>query len=234
MKLRKTLTVNGKPVPIVQDDVRLNLQAPGQAMFVVRSGAALAGVVRFSIGYSCQKYDQLYFTGSIQTSRTVDAKQQRLQCRELTAILHKNWPLALRHPCLRDVLHSYAVATKLPFIIPEQPYAERRVPCFQPLGSGIHGLDSLGGIFGIADYMWNQQADGRVFVGSWQDSRWADKPVQLEEPWFRKVGNTGNRTIPAIPLLRPGVQLNGEFVTKVQLVQHEMVVTCSKSLNELF
>jgi hypothetical protein len=132
------------------------------------------------------------------------------------------------------VLQAYTDATGLEFIVPEKSYAERRVPCFQALGSGAHGLDSLGSVFGIEAYMWNQQADGRVFVGSWQDSRWASRPVTVPEQWFQKVGNTGSKRMAAIPALRPGVRLNGQYVTKLQLTGHEMVLTCSSRLNELF
>lgn len=228
MKLRKRLTVNGASVPVVDADVRLELRAPGRAMVRVQSEAALTGFVRLYLGYSNQDADQLYFTGYVEKSTTVDAQTQRLMCRELTALLDVHMPVFLRHPTLQDVLAAYAQRTGLSFIMGEGTYATRPVACFSAFGSGHQGMDSLGAVFGIAQYVWQQQGDDNVYVGSWQESRWATRPVTVEERWFSACDANGGKTLPVLPALRPGVQLNGEFVTALQLRGETMVATCEK------
>ncbi|WBF68242.1 hypothetical protein LN040_03825 [Desulfovibrio subterraneus] len=232
MKLRKRLTVNGENVPLVDEDVRLELHAPGRGMFRVQSTAALSGFVRLYLGYSNQDADQLFFTGYVEKSVTVDAQTQRLMCRELTALLDAHMPVFLRHPTLADVLAAYAERTGLSFILGQGAYAARDVASFCALGSGHQGMDSIGAVFGIARYVWLQQGDDKVFVGSWDDSRWATRPVTVEERWFSACNADGGKTLPVLPALRPGVLLNGEYVRALQLQGENMVVTCAKQLEK--
>jgi len=228
MKLRKRLTVDGAAVALVDEDVRLELLAPGRAMFRVQSGVALTGFVRLYLGYSNQDADQLYFTGYVEKSVTVDAQTQRLMCRELTALLDVHMPVFLRHPTLQDVLAAYAERTGLSFIMGDGVYAAKPVACFAGFGSGHQGMDSLGAVFGIERYVWQQQGDDKVYVGSWDDSRWATRPVTVEERWFSACDANGGKTLPVLPALRPGVLLNGEYVAALQLRGENMVATCEK------
>lgn len=226
MKLRKTLTVNSEVVGLVSEDVQLSLFSPGRATFVVKASEALSGIVRLALGYSTQDKDQLYFMGYVESSTTVDGRQQKLLCRELTGALYKKMPCSLRHPTLPDVVAWYAARTGLAFVVPEATYAKKRVPCFQTLGAGFLGMDSLGAVFGVTKYIWQQQGDGSVFVGSWIDSRWPARPTSLPEEWNSKVAADGAKVHPALPALRPGVLLGGKVVTAIQLEGHEMVTRC--------
>lgn len=230
MKLRKTLYINNEPVKLVNEDVRLTLRSPGRAIFQVQSTEPLAGHVRLEMGYSTQDRDQVHFIGVIRSSEIVDGQQQRIRCRELTAVLYAPLPVALRHPTLLDVLQWYTDATGLQFVVPDRPYAEKRVPAFYALGDGFHSLSSLGEVFGIEDYMWQQQGDGRVFVGSWKDSRWATRPVSIDEKVFYQVTATGGKKSVVLPQIRPGVLLNGRYVMAVDIKEHEMVTTCNPAL----
>ena len=234
MKLRKTLIVDGAAVKLVSEDIRLDLYAPGRAVFQVQSETALSGAVTFAMGYSTEDRDQAFFTGYVERSLTVDKAQQRLLCRELTGVLDADLPVSLRHPMLSDVLAAYAGLTGLAFAVPDRTYAKTRVPCFMALGSGYHGLDSLGGVFGIDDYIWLQQGDGSVFVGSWHDSRWADRPVAIEETWFSGVTADGGARLPVLPALRPGTRINNKYLLRLQLIGSEMVVQCARQLKKPF
>lgn len=234
MKLRKSLNVEGKAVKLVSEDIRLDLHAPGRAMFQVQAAEKLAGTVSFALGYSAEDRDQAFFTGYIERSHTVDNAQQRLFCRELSAVLDADLPISLRHPTLRAVLRAYAGLTGLSFTVPERPYADTTAACFQTLGNAYHGLDAIGDVFGIEEYVWFQQGDGSVFVGSWQDSRWATRPVDIADQWFKGVTTDGGAILPAMPALRPGVMLNGQYLVRLQLAGHEMVAQCSRHLKKLF
>ncbi|GAB6177973.1 hypothetical protein JCM16814_28640 [Desulfobaculum senezii] len=225
MKLAKSLAVGGKVVPLVSEDIRLQLHQPGRAVFQVQAAAPLSGLVRFEMGYTSDEA-VAFFMGVVEASHTVDDTQQRIMCRELAAVLAAPLPVSLRHPDLHDVLAAYTGLTGLEFVLPDAPYTRRRVPYFQTLGRGYHGMDQIGAVFGIKDAMWQQQGDGAVYVGAWQDSRWASRPVELAEKWFSRVSADGGKKLPAIPHLRPGVQLNGRRVASVQFSGHEMVVQC--------
>lgn len=231
MKIRKTLTIGGKDIAIVDDDVRLDLSMTGRANFRVQASAPVEGIVTFSLGYADKPTDTLFFTGYVENSFTVDASTQRIMCRELVSAMQYPFPVSLRHPTLQDVLATYTKSTGLEFVVPDQPYVKERVPCFQTLGNGYHALDMLGDVFSVPYYIWQPQGDGKVFVGSWKHSRWAKIPVELEEEYFTNITVAGTKTMPAVPSMRPGVKLNGDYVTSLQLTGHEMVITCEKSLN---
>lgn len=226
MRLQKRLLVSGAEIPLVSEDVRLDIDRPGRAIFQVRAGGQLAGEVSFALGWNHDPALTMFFTGEVERSVTVDASQQRLFCREVTARLDASHPVALRHPTLRDVLAAYATRTRLRFIVPDRPYASTRVPYFGTLGSGFHGMVRLGEVFAIPDFFWQAQGDGQVFVGSWEDSRWPKVAVELPEAIHSRATAGGGQTIPAIPGLRPGAVFNGRRVLSVRLSGHEMEVTC--------
>ena len=230
MKLVKTVTVSGEPVPLVREHVHLDISTPGRADLTVISDTPLSGIVKMAIG-DARQTPVVFFTGFIARSHTVDAKQQRLFCRELSAVLWATLPVSIRNASLRDVLGVYARKTGLSFVVPDTPYADTPCPAFQTIANGIHGLDSLGAVFKIPHYIWQQQGDGQVFVGAWEESRWAGKPFTVPEPFFQDVQIDGTKTLQAIPGLRPGVQMNGQYITSLQLKEHFMVVTCATQLD---
>ena len=67
-----------------------------------------------------------------------------------------------------------------------------------------------------------------VFVGSWDDSRWADKPVSIPDNIFTKHLAQNSATLGMIPALRPGALFNRGIITAVQLKQENMVITWKK------
>ncbi len=231
MKLIKSLTINGEPVGLVREHVWLDMSTPGRADFTVRSSEPLTGIVQLAIGDASQEKLVDFFTGFIAQSHTVDGAQQRLFCRELSAVLWATLPVSIRNASLRDILGIYSRKTGLSFSVPDKPYGTTPCPAFQTIANGIHGLDSLGAVFGIPDYIWQQQGDGQVYVGAWADSRWAGKPFLVPEHFFQDVQLDGTKTMQALPGLRPGVQLNGRYITSLQLKEHFMVVTCAKQLD---
>ncbi|MBI9109919.1 hypothetical protein [Maridesulfovibrio ferrireducens] len=228
MKIRKTLTVAGKAFDIISDDIRLELCGTGRAVFQIKAKESVTGLVQFFVGYSTQDKDRLYFTGYIDSCHMVDNGQQRIFCRELSGVLDLHCPISMRHPTLVDVLNHYTEKTGIIFIVPDKPYSSTRVPFFQTLGDGYHGVDSFGSVFSIPDYVWQPQPDGRVFVGSWTDTKNVNEPLELAEKWFKRVFTDGSKCCPIIPAMRPGIKLNGKRVKQVQLKGHEMVITCVK------
>jgi len=228
MKLHKKLAIAGESYDIVGDDARLNLLSPGRASFVVKHDKPLSGIVTYSCGYDAKNIKP-WFVGFIQSSTKVDAKQKRIFCRELSAMLEPRLPLSLRDVTLADVLRQIASDTKLSFVTPEEPrgYTHRRAARFYNISGGYFALDSLAKVFGIENHIWQQQADGRIFVGDWNDSHWASKPVTLPNSFESEVRVLNGATLPAFPSLRPGALYNGNVITSVEFSGLRMKLTWS-------
>jgi hypothetical protein len=196
----------------------------------VKSDKPLSGLVQYFCGGSKTGKMTEIFTGFITKSTTVDRMQQRIFCRELSAVLWKIIPVSIKNASLKDILNIYTRKTGLEFITPETGYSDLKHHTFQSVGNGIHGLDSLGGIFKIKNFFW-QQINGQVFVGSWDDSKWTGKEMNIPEKFFQDVQLDGTKTLQVLPGLKPGVKVNSEYVTSLQLKEHFMVIRCEKQLN---
>lgn len=238
MKLTKKLwvTMAGEKIemPIVTEDIRLNSNRAGRAIFQIRATATVEELeqcpILFAMSWQYSQELTPFFTGYIERCEIVDAKQRRIFCREVSAKLDVTIPLALRHPTLRNVLTAYADKTGLDFIIPKKAYADTCVAYFGTMGSGVHGIASLKRIFGISDFFWTTQGDGKIYVGSWADTFWPSCPITLPERSHYKSTSTGF-TIMAIPTVRVGAVVDGQRITGMKFSGHEMELSCERMTN---
>ena len=237
MKLFKTLLIDGQEYPLAGEKMSLDIDRPGRAIFVITpdpdqgqsvdAARDLVGkVATFAMGWNFTGRQVLFMTCDVEKALPMDNRRVRLFCREISARMDGLLPLALRHPTLTEVLNAYSQKTGLAFITPNRPYAQTKVPAFYAVGTGFHALDSFGSIFSIPAYFWQTQADGRVFVGSYYDSRWCDKSIDIPQQFFKSVSAGGTKTITAIPSLRPGAIIGGERVKSVEFFGHEMSFSC--------
>lgn len=231
MKLVKAIYINGKEFHLVRDHVWLDLATPGRADFTIKSEEPLSGIVSFFMRDSGLEPMEI-FTGYIEKSHMVDDLQQRIFCRELTAVLWDIIPVSIKNASLKDILNIFTRKTRLEFNVPQKEYSEIKHHTFQSVGNGIHALDSFGDIFKISNYIWQQQGNGKVYVGAWEDSKWSEREIDLSEKFFQDVQLDGTKTLQALPGLRPGVKLNGLYVNSLQLKEHIMVVKCEKQLRK--
>lgn len=229
MKLFKRFTVEGQEYPIVKEDIRLDIDRPGLAIIQVLADAELSGQVEYSMGWNYGDTLTVYFSGEIKTSTTVDAKQQKLLCLELSARIDNTAPISLRHPTLKEVLAKYAELTELSFILPDKSYAQEKVPAFYGFGSAFHAMHSIGQIFHIPDYVWLTQGDGRIFVGSWEDSRWKGREIAVPQEMFKRVSADNEIMMTVAPGVRPGCVVNGKRVMRVNFSGHEARLKCRNS-----
>ena len=215
MKLHKELAINGVPYVLVKNEVRLDAKSPGRATFTIQAKTPVKGLVTLDIGYNDSTL-QRHFIGYVERSTTASSTQQVLFCRELAAILANPLPLNLRHVDLRAVLVEISQHTGLRFRVPEQPYAGVKAPFFY----------SLARVFNIPDFIWQQQGDGEVFVGSWADSFFGVRsPLQLPVELFDDYQGNQSAMIAALPGLRPGATINhGERITSVALIDNQMAI----------
>ncbi|CAM3274566.1 hypothetical protein PSFL6913_26215 [Pseudomonas fluorescens] len=186
---------------------------------------AFKGLVTLDIGYNGNTL-QRHFIGYVERSTTASSTQQVLFCRELAAILANPLPLNLRHVDLRAVLVDISQHTGLRFRVPDRPYAGVKAPFFYSLAAGYQAMDSLARVFNIPDFIWQQQGDGEVFVGSWADSFFGVRsPLQLPVELFDDYQSNQSAMIAALPGLRPGATINnGERITSVALIDNQMAI----------
>ncbi|WP_055128635.1 hypothetical protein [Pseudomonas mediterranea] len=223
MKLHKVLAINGAPIALVKEDVRLDVTSPGRANFTVQSTTPLKGLVTLDIGYN-QSTLQRHFIGYIERCTAANAIEQVLFCRELAAVLANPLPMNLRHVDLRTVLAEISEHTGLRFRVPDQAYASFKVPYFYSLAAGYQAMDSLAQVFGITDFIWQQQGNGEIYVGSWVDSFFgARAPLQIPRELFDGYQGNQSAMVAAVPGLRPGARINtGERITSLGLEQDKM------------
>lgn len=225
LKLHKALAINGEPIALVKEDVRLELRSPGRASFTVQASAPLKGLVTLDIGYNDSTL-QRHFIGYVERCTPANSLQQVLFCRELAAILANPLPLNLRHVDLRGVLEEVSKHTGLKFRVPDKPYTRVKAPFFYSLATGYQAMDSLARVFSIDDLVWQQQGNGEVFVGSWADSFFgARAPLQLPTELFDGYQDNQSALVAALPGMRPGATINqGERVTSVTLAGTQMAL----------
>lgn len=223
MKLHTVLAIDGAHFVLVEDDVRLDAKSPGRATFTVQSPEPVKGLVTLDIGYN-EGTLQRHFIGYVERCSAANRVEQVLFCRELTAILANPLPLNLRHVDLRAVLSKISEQTGLRFRVPDQPYASVKAPFFYSLAGGYQAMDSLARVFNIPDFIWQQQGNGEVFVGSWADSFFGTRPpLQLPVELFDGYQGNQSAMVAALPGLRPGATINqGELITSVTLADSQM------------
>lgn len=225
MKLHKVLTIDGTAYTLISDDVRLDLKTPGRANLKIQASAPVSGLVTLDLGYN-ERTLQRHFLGYVERCTAINAVSQVVFCRELTGILAAPLPLNLRHVDLRTVLGEIHQKTGLNFRVPEQAYATVKAPFFYSLASGFQAMDSLARVFGIADFIWQQQGNGEVFAGRWSDSYFGARPaLQLPTELFDDYQGNQSAMVAALPGLRPGATINnGERVTSVALSGIQMAI----------
>lgn len=232
MKPLYRITVADDEYPIEQHNVSLDLHSPGRAFFTVEADNDLAGIVIFRAGYSPNTIN--YFYGYVETCTAINDKQRKLFCRELTAALNTTIPISLRHPTLKGVLAKIASQTGLAFQTPDNDTSKTPIAHFYHSGGGYYAMDCLAAAYQIEKFIWQQQGDGRVFVGSWDDSDWAKKNTLTipAKQLIKQASNTSGQ-LPMVPRLRPGAAatIAGQAVTitGVTLTGDSMTISWDKN-----
>ncbi|MNG74354.1 hypothetical protein D3C79_328350 [compost metagenome] len=223
MKLSTRLTLGGQPTHLVDHDIVLDLSAGGRAALTIEGTATKGQTLTVDAGYNGNL--RRWFTGYVYDVQPAANGASKLLCRELAGILGSKFPVSIQHATLRSLLAWLSDQTQLTFLLPEgADYTDTPIPNFTSAGTGYQLLDNAGRAFSVPDFIWHQQPDGAIFVGSHANSRWADKPVELDSAFSAKqAGNT--YTLAPIPAMRPGAIVNGKRVERVRLKGDEMILT---------
>lgn len=225
MKPIKRLFLSSDPIHMVDCNVVLELNACGRGFITASTDTDYTGkVVRVDVGY-----DGLvlrWFTGYVERSQPADNGTCRLFVRELVGIFDKLWPCSFQHPTLRQITDWITEQSGLTVAPPAgAAYADKPIPHFTHSGTGYQLLANLGRAFSITDYIWYQLPDGAVFTGAAADSLFAGKPVEIPHEFSQASAAGNSMVVPMIQSLRPGVEVNGQRLSQVQLNNDDMTIT---------
>lgn len=224
MKPIKRLYLSTDEVHLADASLVLELNSCGRGFITAETDQDYTGkLVRLNVGYT----DLLlrWFTGYVERSQPADNGFQRLFVRELVGVFERLWPCSLQHPTLRSVAGWLEENSGITVTVPDTDYADKPIPHFTHSGSGYQLLNNLGKAFGITDYIWYQLPDGGLYVGGAEKSLFAGKPVDIPAGFGQGAAGGNTMTLPVVQSLRPGVEMNGERVTKVHLINDTMAVT---------
>lgn len=224
MKPINRLYLSGDETHLVDVKMVLELSQCGRGFITAKTDTDYTGkLVRLDIGYT----DLLlrYFTGYVERSQPSQNGFQKLFVRELVGVFDRMWPCSFQHPTLKQITDYLKEHSGLHFVLPNAEYVNTPIPHYTHNGTGYQLLNSLGKVFNIPDYVWYQTPDGDVFVGSWADSFWKDKNVEIDNQ-FSSEQRAGNQmTIPMVQSLRPGVKVNDKRLERVALDNDNMTLT---------
>lgn len=224
MKPIKRLYLSTDEIHLADASLVLELNSCGRGFITAGTTQDYTGkLVRLDVGYT--DLVLRWFTGYVERSQPAENGFQRLFVRELVGVFERLWPCSFQHPTLRDVASWLTEQSGLAFSVPDADYSDRPIPHFTHSGTGYQLLDNLGQAFGITDYVWYQLPDGGVYVGGAEKALFADRPIEIPHEFNQGAAGGNSMTLPLVQSLRPGVELNGERVTKVHLQNDTMAVT---------
>lgn len=224
MKPIKRLYLSTDEVHLSDVSLVLELNSCGRGFITAQTDQDYTGkLVRLNVGYT----DLLmrWFTGYVERSQPSDTGFQRLFVRELVGVFERLWPCSFQHPTLRGVANWLEENSGINVTVPDAGYADKPIPNFTHSGSGYQLLNNLGKAFGITDYIWYQLPDGELYVGGAEKSLFAGKPVDIPAGFSQGAAGGNTMTLPVIQSLRPGVEMNGERITKIHLTNDTINVT---------
>ncbi|EMW0834310.1 hypothetical protein AAEK16_001906 [Enterobacter roggenkampii] len=224
MKPIKRLYLSTDEIHLADASLVLELNSCGRGFITAGTTQDYTGkLVRLDVGYT--DLVLRWFTGYVERSQPAENGFQRLFVRELVGVFERLWPCSFQHPTLRDVASWLTEHSGLTISVPDAEYSDRPIPHFTHSGTGYQLLDNLGKAFGVTDYVWYQLPDGGVYLGGAEKALFADRPVEIPHEFNQGAAGGNSMTLPLVQSLRPGVELNGERVTKVHLQNDTMAVT---------
>lgn len=224
MKPVKRLYLSTDEVHASDVNMVLELNSCGRGFVTARTSQDYTGkMVRLDVGYAGELLR--WFTGYVERSQPAEKGFMRLFVRELAGIFDRAWPCSFQHPTLRDVAAWLTENSGITVTVPDASYSSTPIPHFTHSGTGFQLLNNLGKAFGITDYVWYQLPDGSMYAGGAEAALFAGRPVEIPAEFSQGAAGGNTMTLPVIQSLRPGVEVNGQRLTKVTLTNDTMAIT---------
>ncbi|SUT95997.1 Uncharacterised protein [Actinobacillus lignieresii] len=215
MKIIKTVLLDGTEVPLAKEQIILELNNAGRGYITVETEAECTGkAVVFELG----EHDDYYkwFDGYVESEQSAQPGYKKLLIRERAAKFEKPLNCSHRHITLKELAEWITHQTGIVCKVPDKAYSTEPIAQFAHSGSGYQLLTNIGRQFQIPHFIWQQAADGSVFIGSWLDSQWATSPVEVDHD--STLHQSGSRiTLPISAAIRPGALINNKRIQKVEL-----------------
>ena len=224
MKPIKKLWLSTDEVQLIDANLALELSACGRGFITAETDQDYTGkMVRLDVGYT--DLVLRWFTGYVERSQPAENGAQRLFVRELAGIFERGWPCSFQHPTLRKVAQWLTEQSGLTVAVPDAGYSDKPIPHFTHSGTGYQLLANLGAAFSIPDYVWYQLPDGDIWLGGADQAIFAGRPVDIPVEFATTAAAGNSMTLPVVQSIRPGVEVNGQRVTRVRLHNDEMEIT---------
>lgn len=226
MRLIKQLTLSTTTPLLVSEHIVMGINAPAKAKFTIKADVVpyKSQAVALDMSYSYADTLQRVFFGFVENVIDQGGGFYLLSCREWVASMGVMIPIALRHCTIADVLGVVSDKTGLTFTVGQGDYANQQVANFFAVGDGFSTLTAIQSLFKVNDFFWQQNGEGDIFVGSWADSLWANKPLTLEPELFSNHGSHSASLI-IVPSLKAGVVVSGQRITSIEIINEQMILS---------
>ncbi|MDU7198330.1 hypothetical protein [Phytobacter diazotrophicus] len=221
MKPIKRLYLSTDEIHLSDVNIVLELSNCGRGFITAETDQDYTGkTVRLDVGYAGELLR--WFTGYVERSQPAGRGFVRLFVRELAGVFDRAWPCSFQHPTLRDVAAWLTENSGITVTVPDASYSSTPIPHFTHSGTGFQLLNNLGKAFAVRDYVWYQLPDGSIYAGGAESALFAGRPVDIPHEFSQGNAAGNSMTIPLIQSLRPGVEVNGQRLTKVTLTNDTM------------
>lgn len=225
MKVIKRLAISGNDTEFSDINLMLELNACGRGFITAITDQNCVGkLIRVDVGY--HNLILRWFTGFVERAQPAENGSQRLFVRELAGIFERDWPCSLQHPTLKTLAAWLTEKSGMKVILPDAAgYIDKPIPNFTHSGPGYQLLANIGRAFSIDDYIWQPLPDGGIYIGSWSDSMFANNSAEIP-PEFATAASGGTTiTIPVVQSIRPGLVVNNQRITRVELKNDDLTLT---------
>ncbi|MPX98034.1 hypothetical protein EHW61_15475 [Salinivibrio sp. VYel6] len=214
--------VGKQKVNVSSHRLTFNYSSPGTAMLTVKAEPEKNAIVAIDMGWG--ESVKRTFIGFIERTTREAEGYTRIFCRELAAMLYHPLDVIIRHPTLMQTLSNVTEQTGLQFVVPERAYSQSAIPCFYSVGNGYRIMDEIEQAFSVPDLFWQQQGNGQIYVGSYQDSYWSSKPVSIPASIMQPHNGKKSAKLSCVPHVKPGALVNGRRLQKVEHTKTETVL----------
>jgi hypothetical protein len=214
LRLAKRLLINGRPVALASDYVRLELSEVGAGIFELLEHPpqlARALVELYAAVGEGQEY--LVFTGAVRETRELAPGRLRVDVVELSTVLNMTLVLNMMHATPREVVAKIERTTGLRFLLPAgEDYLDERRVVFQHYGTCRSALEAAAKKWEVDDAVWFQLPDGRMYWGHWTLGPYTKAPLPIRSDLIVERDNVRRTLVlPYIPALRPGMVVQSDF-----------------------
>lgn len=225
MKVIKQLMLSGDDIEITSISLALELNTCGRGFITAVTDTDYTGkLVRLDLGYNGLVLR--WFTGFVERSQPAENGSVRLFVREIAGVFERPLPCSMKHPTLRKLATWLEAGRNIKIKLPDQAaYLDKPIPNFTHSGTGYQLLSNIGRAFDINDYIWQPLPDGGLYLGAWEDSAFSKKPIEIPPEFNISAGGGNSITVPIIQTIRPGVVMNGQRITRVDLNDDELTLT---------